>query len=97
MLIIFGALKIELIPILKMIHICNIHRTGKTIMYEGSSDSGPVTIIQTGIGAENAKRAAKFFRTKYLTQQDSTTGQNESHGLLLSGLTPRLRPLKTRP
>ena len=66
MLIIFGALKIELIPILKMIHIYNIHRTGKTIMYEGSSDSGPVTIIQTGMGAENAKRATKFFRNKYL-------------------------------
>ena len=62
MLKVFGALKIELIPILKMIHVYNIQRTGKTIKYKGYRNSRPVTIIQTGMGAENAKRAAKLLR-----------------------------------
>ena len=65
MLIIFGALKIELNPILKLIHINNIRKTGKTIAYEGFKNNRPVTIIQTGMGAKNARRAMKFFKDKY--------------------------------
>jgi len=86
MLIIFGALKIELIPILKMIHIRNIHRTGKTIIYEGFRDSGPVTIIQTGMGAENAKRAAKFFKDNYLEYiKDCSTDPGDPAEVLMIG------------
>ncbi len=66
MLIVFGALKIELIPILRSICIHNTHKNGKTIIYEGFKNSKPVTIIQTGMGAGNARRAAKFFKDNYL-------------------------------
>ena len=65
MLIVFGALKIELIHILKSIHIYNIHKTGKTVIYEGFKSSRPITIIQTGMGAKNARRAAEFFKDNY--------------------------------
>jgi len=66
MLIVFGALKIELIPILKMIHTYNIQRTGKTVIYEGFKNSRPIAIIQTGMGAKNAKKGAQFFKDNYL-------------------------------
>ena len=66
MLIVFGALKIELIPILRSIHIYNVHKNGKTILYEGFKNSRPITIIQTGMGANNARKAAKFFKDNYL-------------------------------
>jgi len=74
MLIIFGALKIELIPILKMVHIYNIHRTGKTVIYEGCSDSGPVTIVRTGMGARNARKAVGLFKDKYLEYNGAVSG-----------------------
>ncbi len=65
MLIIFGALKIELITLLKLIHINNIRRNGKTVIYEGSKGSRLFIIIQTGVGADNARRAAEFFKDNY--------------------------------
>ncbi len=65
MIIIFGALKIELIPILKSVHINNIRKNGKTVIYEGFKNSRPVTIIQTGMGAKNARSAAEFFKDNY--------------------------------
>jgi len=66
MLIVFGALKIELIPIIRSIHIYNVHKNGKTILYEGFKNSRPITIIQTGMGANNARKTAKFFKDNYL-------------------------------
>ncbi len=65
MLIVFGALKIELIPILRSIHIYNIRKTGKTVIYKGFKGSRPVTIIKTGMGTKNAKEAAEFFKENY--------------------------------
>ncbi|MBC8473404.1 MAG: hypothetical protein H8D54_01165 [Candidatus Omnitrophica bacterium] len=65
MIIIFGALKIELIPILRSIHIDNIHKNRKTVIYEGSKGHRPFIIIQTGVGAKNARRAMEFFKDKY--------------------------------
>lgn len=82
MLIVFGALKIELIPILKMIHVYNIQRTGKTIIYKGYRNSRPVTIIQTGMGAENAKRAAKLFKDNHL---DYTKNSSNPIEILMIG------------
>ena len=79
MLIIFGALKIELIPILRSIHINNIRKTGKTIIYEGFKNSRPITIIQTGMGAKNAIRAAEFFKdnySEYVMNNGSRPGNN---------------------
>jgi nucleoside phosphorylase len=79
MLIIFGALKIELIPLLKSIQINNILKTGKTIIYQGSKNSIPVLIIQTGMGAKNAKRAAEFFRdnySEYIKRNSAGPGEN---------------------
>ncbi len=65
MLIIFGALKIELIHLIRSIHINNIYKTGKTIIYEGFKNSRQVIIIRTGIGVKNAKRAVEYFKDNY--------------------------------
>jgi len=79
MLIVFGALKIELMPILKSIYIYNIHKNGKTVIYEGFKNSRPVTIIQTGMGTKNAKEAAEFFKenySKYIKNSSARPGNN---------------------
>jgi len=65
MLIIFGALKIELLPVIRSVHIYNIHKNGKTIIYEGFKNNRPVTIIQTGMGTKNAKMAVDYFKDNY--------------------------------
>ena len=86
MLIVFGALKIELIPILRSIHIYNIHKCGKTILYEGFKNSRPITIIQTGMGADNARKAAKFFKDNYLEYiKSSISGPGDNTEVLMIG------------
>ena len=86
MLIVFGALKIELIHILRSIHIDNIHKNGKTIIYEGSKNSRPVTIIQTGMGAKNARRAAEFFKDNYSEYAKSgSAGPGKNTEVLMIG------------
>jgi len=86
MLIVFGALKIELITMLKMIHIHNINRNGKTIIYEGLRDNGPVTIIQTGMGTENTKRATQLFMDKHLEYiKDCSTEPGDPVEVLMIG------------
>ena len=79
MLIVFGALKIELIPLLKSIQLNSIRKTGKTIIYEGFKNSRAVAIIQTGMGAKNAKRAAEFFGdnySEYIKRNSAWPGEN---------------------
>jgi len=86
MIIIFGALKIELIPMLRSIHIYNIHKCGKTILYEGFKNSRPITIIQTGMGADNARKAAKFFKDNYLEYiKSSISGPGDNTEVLMIG------------
>ncbi|MCD4670441.1 MAG: hypothetical protein K8S14_08340 [Actinomycetia bacterium] len=86
MLVVFGALKIELGPILRSIHIYNIHKAGKTIIYEGFKDSGPIAIIQTGMGAKNAMQAAKFFKDNFLGYiKDRIIGPENNIEVLMIG------------
>jgi len=86
MLVVFGALKIELIPILRSIHIYNIHKAGKTIIYEGFKDSRPIAIIQTGMGAKNAMQAAKFFKDNFLEYiKDRIIGPEDNIEVLMIG------------
>ncbi len=75
MIIIFGALKIELIHILRSIHIYKTHQYGKIVIYEGFKRNRPVTIIQTGMGAINARRAADLFKDHY----SEYTNRNSMH------------------
>jgi len=86
MIIIFGALKIELTPLLRSIHIYNIHKCGKTILYEGFINSRPITIIQTGMGADNARKAAEFFKDNYLEYiKSSISGPGDNTEVLMIG------------
>ncbi len=86
MLVVFGALKIELGPILRSIHIYNIHKTGKTIIYEGFRDSRPIAIIQTGMGAKNAIQAAQFFKDNFLGYiKDRSIGPEDNIEVLMIG------------
>ena len=86
MIIIFGALKIELTPLLRSIHIYNIHKCGKTILYEGFKNSRPITIIQTGMGADNARKAAEFFKDNYLEYiKSSIPGPGDNTEVLMIG------------
>ena len=86
MIIVFGALKIELIPILKSIHIYNIHKDEKTVIYEGFKNSKPITIIQTGMGADNARKAARFFKDNYLEYiKSSLSGPGNNTEVLMIG------------
>ena len=86
MIIIFGALKIELTPLLRSIHIYNIHKSGKTILYEGFINSRPITIIQTGMGADNARKAAEFFKDNYLEYiKSSISGPGDNTEVLMLG------------
>ena len=86
MLIIFGALKIELTPMLRSIHIYNIHKCGKTILYEGFKNNRPITIIQTGMGADNARKAAEFFKDNYLEYiKSSISGLGDNTEVLMIG------------
>jgi len=86
-LIVFGALKIELGPILRSIHIYNIHKAGKTILYEGFRDSRPIAIIQTGMGAKNAMQAAQFFKDNFLGYiKDRIMGPGDNIEVLMIGL-----------
>ena len=97
MIIIFGALKIELTPLLRSIHIYNIHKCGKTILYEGFINSRPITIIQTGMGADNARKAAKFFEDNYLEYiKSSISGpENNTEVLMLGFCGAADRSIKT--
>ncbi len=86
MLVVFGALKIELGPILRSIHIYNTHKAGKTIIYEGFKDSRPVAVIQTGMGPKNAMQAAQFFKDNFLGYiKDRIIGPEDNIEVLMIG------------
>ncbi len=72
MIIIFGALKIELFPMLRSIHIHKTLKYGKTVIYEGFKNNQSVILIQTGMGTKNAKRAAELFEDNYPEWTKST-------------------------
>ena len=79
MIIVFGALKIELVHILRSIHIYNIYKNGKTVIYRGFKDNKRLTIIQTGIGADNAMKAAEFFKDNYLEYIESSSSSSRNN------------------
>ena len=93
MIIIFGALKIELLPLLRSLQIKNTYRSGKTIIHNGSGKDWPITIIQTGMGPENAGRAAEFFKDNYTEwtkgNSSKTTGSTEVIMIGFCGATDR--------
>jgi nucleoside phosphorylase len=59
MLLIFGALKIELRSIIRSTRISKKIRIGRTRLYKGRSGDGDIMIVVTGMGRNNAARAAE--------------------------------------
>lgn len=72
MLIIFGALELEISGLLKLVKVKNVNRWGSIIIYEGNiryvDDASDETIIliKTGMGKDNAQKAIKLFKDNYL-------------------------------
>ena len=66
MLIIFGALKIELLPILNLMKTYNISKTNGTITYKGKINNEITLVVKTGMGKVNAQKASELIIKKYI-------------------------------
>jgi len=66
MLIIFGALKIELLPILNLMKTYNISKINGTIIYKGKINNEITLVVKTGMGKVNAQKAIELIIKKYI-------------------------------
>lgn len=66
MLIIFGALKVEISGLVKIISVECIDVKGGITIYKGSINSKSVLLVETGMGKKNAQKAAKLIVENYL-------------------------------
>ena len=66
MLIIFGALKVELSGLIKVMSIEHIDKKDSAIIYKGKIGSSNIILVESGMGKENAQKAARLIVKKYL-------------------------------
>jgi len=90
MIIIFGALKIELENILSGIKISRTGKAGGAIFYEGFFYTDPskkedVLIVETGMGRVNARQAARFVSKRIL-------GSSVSKKIIITGFCGAVDP-----
>lgn len=71
MLIIFGALKIEIAAVLNLMSIDNISKTDGTTIYKGKINNEATLAVTTGMGKANAKKAVELIIEKYITGKKS--------------------------
>lgn len=86
MLFIFGALKIELANIIRSTRISKKTRIGKACLYKGKSGDRDAVIVVTGMGRDNAVRAAEIA----LRQEDVL--KEERVSVLITGFCGGLSP-----
>ena len=66
MLIIFGALKIEISGLIKIMSVKRIDKKGSITKYRGCINGKNVLLVETGMGKKNAQKAAKLIAENYL-------------------------------
>ncbi len=69
MLIVFGALKIEIAAVLDMMEASVMSKTGGIIFHEGKINGTDIIVVITGMGRLNAQKAVGLTVEKYLGQQ----------------------------
>jgi len=71
MLIIFGALKIEIAAVLNLMSIDNISKIDGIIIYKGKINNEATLAVTTGMGKANTKKAVELIIEKYITGKKS--------------------------
>lgn len=71
MLIIFGALKVEISGLIKIMSARCVDKKGSITVYKGSINGKDVLLVETGMGKKNVQKAAKLIVENYL--DDSST------------------------
>lgn len=67
MLIIFGALKVEISGLFKLTRIKNINKDNNIIIYSGKIGDEDIMLVKTGMGEKNVRKALKFLSENYLS------------------------------
>ena len=84
MLTIFGALKIELEHLIRKIGVRSIHKEKDIKIYQGVYGEKSIRIVQTGMGPENACRAAELF-VGYHNSMHKTKSENPDGEVIVTG------------
>lgn len=100
MLIVFGALKIEVAAVLDMMEAAAVTKSGGILFHEGMINKKKVIVAITGMGRLNALKAAGLAAGKYLEQEclpySLKQGGKEGINILLAGFcgatSKRLKP-----
>ncbi len=89
MLIIFGALKIEIAAALDLLETASISKAGGIILHKGTINHKNVIVVITGMGKLNAQKAVGLVIEKYLKQRhlprSSVHGGKEDINILAAG------------
>lgn len=67
MLIIFGALKIEIAAVLDLMTVTDIVKADSIIIYEGKIKDETILAVKTGMGKANSEKALELIIKKYIT------------------------------